>query len=78
MDSYQIIATSLGVGTGLAGIGVSIGVALRQTAEARVSQLQLMNYLVELHAQMLSRFDRLDAALAELLARSGARGVRDV
>jgi hypothetical protein len=66
LGTLEVVGAVAGLTGSFVGIVLTIGLAIRQMAEARVAGLQLSAYLVEFHAQVLSRFDRIDEAIVRL------------
>ena len=58
--------TAVGLALAFLSLAVSTAFSLVQLGESMVTQAALLNYLVDLHGQMLFRFDRLENRLAEV------------
>jgi hypothetical protein len=60
------VATIAGLILGVVGIVTSMAMTTAQGSEARIASNQVSAYLNEMHAQILSRFDRLDSLSQEI------------
>jgi hypothetical protein len=65
--------TIIGLVLGVVGIVSSMAMTTAQGNEARITSSQLFAYLTEMHGQMLTRFDRIDAMSAEIRAAVAQR-----